>query len=236
MTTDLRVASYNIRKCVGLDWKRNPQRVISVINEIEADIIALQEVDRRFGNRKSSLYLDLIENKTDYKLISKPIRELSNGFHGNAILVRKNFEISNIKTLELPSLEPRGAVAVDIKINGISSVRFIGVHLALLSYWRKKQIKQILDSLVDSSPTTVNIVAGDFNEWKQNKKFYDKTISTPFKIIRSGASFHSVKPRVALDKFIVIGEGYKIKNSGVLSSSLSKVASDHLPIWTDISL
>ncbi len=207
---------------------------MTVINEIDADIIALQELDKHFGSRESSLSLKQIESQTDYKLVSKPIREQNNGFHGNAILVRKSLEVTHTETLVLNSLEPRGAVAVDIKINQTLPVRFIGTHLALLSYWRKKQIQQILDSFVDTSSTTLNIIAGDFNEWKQNKKFYDKTILKPFRIIRSGASFHSSNPRVALDKFIVIGEGYKIQKSGVIQSNLSKTASDHLPIWADL--
>ena len=51
----LKVASYNIRKAVGLDWRRRPARVLDVLNEIGADIVALQEVDRRFGSRISAL-------------------------------------------------------------------------------------------------------------------------------------------------------------------------------------
>ena len=51
----LKVASYNIRKAVGLDWRRKPQRVLDVINEIGADVVALQEVDRRFGSRLTAL-------------------------------------------------------------------------------------------------------------------------------------------------------------------------------------
>ncbi len=38
----LKVASYNIRKAIGLDRKRDPDRIISVLREVDADIIALQ--------------------------------------------------------------------------------------------------------------------------------------------------------------------------------------------------
>jgi endonuclease/exonuclease/phosphatase family metal-dependent hydrolase len=47
----LKVASYNIRKAIGLDRKRDPDRIISVLREVDADIIALQEADRRVGAR-----------------------------------------------------------------------------------------------------------------------------------------------------------------------------------------
>ena len=46
----IRVATYNIRKSVGQDWRRRPDRVLAVLSEIDADIVALQEVDRRFGS------------------------------------------------------------------------------------------------------------------------------------------------------------------------------------------
>src|SRR3954451_21449847 len=65
----LKFASYNIRKAVGLDWRRRPARVLGVLNEIGADIVALQEVDRRFGSRVAALDPALIEAETDYQAI-----------------------------------------------------------------------------------------------------------------------------------------------------------------------
>ena len=38
----LRVVTYNIHKCVGLDRLRRPERVVKVLKEIDADIIGLQ--------------------------------------------------------------------------------------------------------------------------------------------------------------------------------------------------
>ena len=45
----LRLASYNIQKAVGLDFRRDPGRILEVINGLGADIVALQEVDKRPG-------------------------------------------------------------------------------------------------------------------------------------------------------------------------------------------
>ena len=47
----IKVASYNIRKGVGTDRARRPDRIVDVLKEIDADVIALQEVDLRFGSR-----------------------------------------------------------------------------------------------------------------------------------------------------------------------------------------
>ena len=57
----IKVASYNIRKGIGADRRRNPDRILDVLREVDADIVALQEADRRFGEREGVLPLHLIE-------------------------------------------------------------------------------------------------------------------------------------------------------------------------------
>eukprot|EP00873_Tetraselmis_striata_P030995 jgi/Tetstr1/451259/TSEL_038295.t1 len=64
------VASYNIRKSVGTDWRRDPGRIFDIISAIDADIIALQEVDRRFGSRAASLSPQMVAERSDYFAIS----------------------------------------------------------------------------------------------------------------------------------------------------------------------
>lgn len=58
--TKLRLSSYNIRKCVGLDWKRNSNRTINVFEEVNADIILLQEADKRLQPRQGTLPIQLL--------------------------------------------------------------------------------------------------------------------------------------------------------------------------------
>ena len=75
MSHPVKVATYNIRKAVGLDQRRDPARIISVLNEIDADIIALQEVDRRFGARVSALPLAMLEKYVPHFKAGKELRE-----------------------------------------------------------------------------------------------------------------------------------------------------------------
>ena len=63
----IRVASYNMRKAIGTDRRRRPERTLEVLCELDADVIALQEADRRFGSRASALPLTMIEEHSDYK-------------------------------------------------------------------------------------------------------------------------------------------------------------------------
>ena len=93
MSHALKVATYNIRKAVGLDQRRNPERILAVLKEIDADIIALQEVDRRFGARVSALPLAMLEAETSWMPVPLAFRPAAIGWHGNAILVRKGMEV-----------------------------------------------------------------------------------------------------------------------------------------------
>jgi endonuclease/exonuclease/phosphatase family metal-dependent hydrolase len=87
MSHAIKVATYNIRKAVGLDQRRDPARILSVLNEIDADIVTLQEVDRRFGARVSALPLAMLEAETPYVPVPLNFRPAAIGWHGNAISI-----------------------------------------------------------------------------------------------------------------------------------------------------
>ncbi|HLL59710.1 MAG TPA: endonuclease/exonuclease/phosphatase family protein, partial [Allosphingosinicella sp.] len=140
------VASYNMRKAIGTDRRRRPARTLDVLNEIGADVIALQEADRRFGARTSALPLHMIEEHSDYKPVPLDTRSGSIGWHGNALLVRKSVEVIDKELVHIPSLEPRGAVLADLKLDGVE-LRVLGMHLDLSGLWRRRQAHAIIAHL-----------------------------------------------------------------------------------------
>lgn len=239
-TFQLRLATYNIRKSVGLDWRRDPGRIVTVLNEIDADVIAVQEIDKRFGGRENTLKSEIIRNYTDYKFLPVAVRSQSAGWYGNNILVRRSIETANVQTQKLPSLEPRGAVAVDIEsardTKPDCSFRFICVHLAVMTHWRHKQIRHIAASMLKRMPGACTVIAGDFNEARSNPDFYNEVLAGTSTIIEPGYSFHSKWPRFAFDKFIMNGDHFTIRRSGIIHSSVARKASDHLPVWVDIEI
>ena len=105
----LTFASYNIRKAMGLDGRRDPERIIAVLREIEADVVALQEADRRFGRRQAALPRQLIDNYTDYQIAPLAMTIEGMAWHGNALLVRRGIGVASVRPDALPVLEPRGA-------------------------------------------------------------------------------------------------------------------------------
>lgn len=229
----MRIASYNIRKSLGLDRKRDPHRILDVLNEIDADVVFLQEVDRRTGTRQSTLSRELLAAYTDYKPADIAIREHSIGWHGNAILVRNPIAFSKSWRIELPMLEPRGAVAADIEIDD-QKVRLVATHLGLLPHSRKAQVRTIATALEDEPDTVPTIIAGDFNEWRHDNSCID-LFGHRYTSIEPRPSFHSALPVAALDR-IITSTDIDADQASVHRSKKSKIASDHLPLWADLTL
>lgn len=229
----LKVASYNIRKAVGLDWQRRPARVLDVLNEIGADIVALQEVDRRFGSRVTALDPELIGKHTDYQPINFSHRPQSLGYHGNVILVRKAMQVTGARPMVLPHLEPRGAAVADVMLDG-KALRIVGMHLGLTKKWRQLQTETIVSELRALEANMPTVLMGDLNE-PDLKSGVLRAFEQRHTIAACGPSFHASMPVFTLDR-IIVTENIVIDETGVHSSELAKRASDHLPIWAKVTL
>ena len=227
----IRVASYNIRKAIGTDRRRRPERTIDVLNELGADVIALQEADRRFGSRASAIPIQLLEEHSDYRPVPFDTRAGSIGWHGNALLVRKPVEILERHLFNLPSLEPRGAVLADVKVNG-STFRIVGMHLDLSGLWRRRQANAILNHLVDRDGEVSTVLMGDLNEWSVNVGCL-RDFGTHHHFAPCGRSFHARRPIAMLDR-IMVSRDLDIVASGAHASATARRASDHLPIWAEL--
>jgi endonuclease/exonuclease/phosphatase family metal-dependent hydrolase len=226
----IRVASYNMRKAIGTDRRRRPERTLEVLCELDADVIALQEADRRFGSRASAMPLHMIEQHSDYKPVPLDTRSGSLGWHGNALLVKKNVEVVDKELVHLPSLEPRGAVLADLKVDG-TELRVVGMHLDLSGLWRRRQAHAILTHLKARDGEPLTVLMGDLNEWSARGGCL-REFGHDHSIAECGKSFHARRPIAQLDR-IMVSKGLEIMKSGAHLSATARKASDHLPIWAE---
>lgn len=222
----LRFASYNIRKARGLDQRRDPHRILDVINRLDADVVALQEADLRLGDRPTALPRRLIEDETDFEVLDVAESPRSIGWHGNAVLLRRGLVATNVARIELPGLEPRGAVRFDLDLG--RPVTVIGTHLGLIRRYRQRQLETLARSVPDAADA---IILGDFNEWSQKRGL--EALGPRFNVFSPGHSFHAARPVAGLDR-VAHGEALEIFDAGVDQGKLARIASDHLPIWADI--
>ncbi len=224
----LRLATWNVRKCVGLDRRRDPHRVARVIDGLAADVVALQEADRRLGHRPAALRRDVIETETRLVVAEAGGHDSSIGWHGNAVLLAPDIEVENRHALHLPGIEPRGALVFDV-VRGGMAFRIVGAHLGFLRRYRRAQLATIRAYLsgLDARPT---LILADFNEWSRHRGLEPLS---GFDVFSPGDSFHAARPvapldRIALDEKITLSEG------GVVTTRETRVASDHLPVWAEV--
>ena len=248
------VASYNMRKAIGIDRRRNPDRILHVLQEIDADVVALQEADKRFGTRASAVPHALIDGHGLYKPVEFGVshsrlahaipfgekletrlglatRNL--GWHGNAILVKHHVEITGVEALDLPTLEPRGAVIAELNVGG-RDLRIVGMHLDLSGLWRRRQVRTILDHIRQRHRPMPTVLMGDTNEWRATATSL-KDLDGHYRFASTGPSFHSRKPVASLDR-IIVDRRLHIDAAGVHCSAEARRASDHLPIWARLIL
>lgn len=224
----LLVASYNVHKCVGIDGKFDPARIAHVIREINPDVIALQEADTRFGERRGLLDLGWIERETG--LCPVPIGGISkaHGWHGNVLFFR-NGAVKDVHPVKLPGLEPRGALLTELELADGTPLRVVAAHLGLLNRSRQSQARMILDLLTmrDEQPT---LLMGDLNEWRLGNRSSLNSLASRFRGMPSAVpSFPSRLPVLALDRIMCSHEGL-IERVHAHDTALARIASDHLPI------
>ena len=229
----LRLASYNIRKAIGTDRRRRPERIIEVLNELDADVVALQEADRRFGVRHAAIPPHLLEEHSDLKPVQFGWRAGSMGWHGNAILVRKSMRVDHCAMLHLPSLEPRGAVLGEIDA-GKTHLRVVGMHLDLSGLWRRRQAAAILHEVEQRRAPMPTVLMGDLNEWTARGGCL-RDFGAHMIFADTGKSYHAGNPIARLDR-IMVSKDVRIKACGVHRSAASRMGSDHLPIWADVEI
>jgi endonuclease/exonuclease/phosphatase family metal-dependent hydrolase len=224
------VASYNIRKAIAADRRRRPERILDVLAEIGADIVLLQEADRRFGARQSAIPFNMLADRSPYRAVPFDMRHGSMGWHGNAVLIGPRVDILHHQPLHLPALEPRGAVMVDVGVEG-RRLRLVGMHLDLSGLWRRRQARAILFELGHQAEMLPTLLGGDFNEWGLGGCLRD--FGKHFHAVPLGPTFHARGPIGRLDRMFV-SDGIVVEGYGVHRSLLARNASDHLPVWTRI--
>jgi endonuclease/exonuclease/phosphatase family metal-dependent hydrolase len=226
----IRVATYNIRQCFGLDGIHNPLRVAEVLHEIDADMVGLQEVSTRRLDQMGRHQLDIISKELGMSYVVGPTIREQKWVYGNGLLSR--LPIAEVRTFDLsiPGMEPRGGIDTDIECNG-TLIRVITTHLGLNSRQRSIQVRRLL-RVMGQLKQKMTIVLGDFNEWRP----WNNTVSNIEHLLGKvplHCTFPAWLPVLPLDRLWVKPTN-TISSMTVHKSFLAKIASDHLPLYAVI--
>jgi len=218
--------SYNIHECVGRDGRRDPARTAQVIRDSGAQIVGLQEVYSDTSGAEELHQMNYLAGATGLRPVSGPSIERQNGHYGNVLLTSHRILAVRKINLTYHSCEPRGAIDVDLDIDG-ERVRVIVTHLGLHGSERRYQVGKILAALAHRPGESV-IVMSDFNEWmpvgRSLRWIHSRLGKTA--LIRT---FPSAFPIFALDRIWVSPPQALIALTCV-KTPLTRTASDHLPL------
>jgi endonuclease/exonuclease/phosphatase family metal-dependent hydrolase len=215
-------------------------RIADVLREIDADIIALQEVVSLQNGLAHEDQARFIADEIGFEYRLGENRKHLGGSYGNVVLSRfpvledKNFDIT------VAGREPRGCQHVDVKINSNALVHVYNIHLGTAFFERRKQIMRLLEpEILSRDHFAPRIMLGDFNEWTNGlasrllkQHFRSTDLRSHLKIKRT---YPGIFPFLHLDH-IYYDNHLKIENAFVHRSRLALVASDHLPLVADFCL
>jgi endonuclease/exonuclease/phosphatase family metal-dependent hydrolase len=225
----IRVATYNIHECIGLDQRFDPHRTAAVLVELDAEVIALQELRSPFGAHRT---LEFLAERTGMFAVEGPTMLKVGASYGNALLSRtKPLEVRGLD-LSFPGREPRGALDVRLLVSG-RPLRVVATHLGLRPAERRYQVRRLLDHLVPD-PGEELVLTGDLNEWflwgRPLRWLHAVFSDTP-----SPATFPAGRPVFALDRLWVRPRAL-LSTLTVHRSATASVASDHLPLVATLQL
>lgn len=219
----LTIATWNIHAGVGSDGKFAPARIAEVLLEVDADIVALQEVP--LGGENWPNLLPLLEKATNSVGVDGFTFSVGGRRFGNAILSRYPVVGTRRIDISFGSREPRGALDADIYCHG-HRLRVIATHLGLRAAERRTQVEKLLEAF-DTEAMGV-ILMGDVNEWFVWGRVLRSLVSH-FQSVPAPRTFPSQLPLFALDR-IWIRPRHRLVRVHAHRSETARVASDHLPL------
>lgn len=225
----VRLATYNIHGGVGCDGHFVPNRIVDVLREMNADVVALQEVESR--NTGFDM-LEFLARGTGLYPIAGPTLMTPHGEYGNALLTRHAPIAVRRLDLSMPRREPRGAIDAELRI-GAQALRVVATHLGLRPAERRAQVKALLAAF-EQDPALPTVLMGDLNEWFLAGRPL-RWLHRHFEQTPAPASFPSRWPLFALDRVWTKPRAL-LQQVAIHATPMARLASDHLPVVATLDL
>ena len=226
----MKLATWNIHRCIGRDGEKSPERCAAVLQEIDADVIALQELESRPGHELD--VLAYLAREAGARAIAGSTMIEQDAHYGNALLTRLPVRVVRRHDLSVSGREPRGALDVDLDLDG-SRLQMIATHLGLRPAERREQVRRLLP-LFDTGEHDLVVLTGDLNEWF----LWGRPLRMLHRIFPHAShrrTWPAYAPLFALDR-IWVHPHNALRTLAAHRSQLARVASDHLPVITEIDL
>ena len=228
----VRVATYNVHGGIGLDRRYRPDRCLQVIQALEADVVALQEVIH--WDNKGQPILRHWASQLNMQYVFAPTRRKTGRLYGNAILTRLPIRAWRRVPLGERGRERRNLLVAELRW-GAWWLKVLCTHLGLSGTERASQARRLADfARATKGPNIAHILAGDFNEWRAGSDAL-RALGDSFGGGEAKSSFPAIALWIALDR-IWVRPARWILNTSVPDVPLARVASDHRPVLAELEI
>ena len=234
---DVRIATYNIHRCRGMDRRTIPSRVAGVIRDLNADVVALQEVIG-VGPRGAG-QAEEIGAAVGMGWVMTAVRHLRKHLFGNVILSRFPIVHHSQYDLSWRTCEPRACQRADLDVGGPVPLHIYNVHLGTAVLERRYQAPRLAAFVHDRRIDGPKVILGDFNEWMRG--LATNTLSALFESIdiyahlKRRRTYPGIFPVLHLDHIYYEGS-VEVRALELVRSRTALMASDHLPLVADLRI
>jgi endonuclease/exonuclease/phosphatase family metal-dependent hydrolase len=227
-----RIATYNVHKCKGMDWRVSSARVADVIRDLDADIVATQEV--------LLSQAEDISCRIGVPFLFGAARRHAGEPYGNALFTKFTVKSHVSHEITVPGREPRQCLHAWLHSPTGVGVHFFAVHFGTSFLERRKQVRHLLSEgiLHSKGISTHRIVAGDFNEWTRglaSRLLSEHLESADIAIhLKRKRTYPGIFPFLHLDH-VYYDRDFELRDMHLHRTKLSFLASDHLPLVATFS-
>jgi endonuclease/exonuclease/phosphatase family metal-dependent hydrolase len=240
----MRIVTYNVHKCRGMDRREHPRRIAEVLRETGGDIIALQEVLSIEGAARERDQARFLAEELGMEYHIGENRRLGGGAYGNVILSRRPLSAARNYDITWSGRERRGCLRADVLIDEGERkklVHIFNIHLGTAFIERRHQARKLVsDEILNNADLKgARIALGDFNEW--TKGLASRLLGTHLKSadvryhLKRARTYPGVMPFLHLDH-IYYDDALELLRLTLHRSRTALVASDHLPLIADFQL
>jgi endonuclease/exonuclease/phosphatase family metal-dependent hydrolase len=234
--TNIRIATYNIHRCRGMDRRVSPARIIDVLREIDADVVALQEVVG--AGPAGAGQAEEIGAGLGMGWVMAAVRTLRRHQFGNVVLSRFPILHQSQYDLSWRTCEPRACQRADLDIGG-QVIHIYNVHLGTAVLERRYQAGRLASFVHDHRIGGPKVILGDFNEWMRG--LATKTLSALFESVdismhlKRRRTYPGLFPVVHLDHIYYQGR-VEVRSVEMPRTRKALMASDHLPLVANLRI